>query len=340
MLQLEREEVASITMSHLGSNVTCSTPILGGQGGSKVSRLTAGNGETKIIKTTRREDMPDYLTANYPSVDMAEYLFYTELQPKLALPAPSLLGHGHLPHGGVFLVLEDVAKTHRLLPLGHHYTTRELLSIMTTYARLHGRGGRITVADNSYPWLHQDPRTTFAAHLVIGHLQELARNEWTNSLAAVPLSSPRLPSLLREVAARLTHLPSTILHNDFYATNVALPLDYTQPAVLMDWQLIGRGPLHLDLANIGLLGTSPYFKEVDKDAVLLGYLEALAREGGPKITPTALREQYTYAELLLALDFLPRFVRAMHRANALNEPWIPWMRDAYVRSMAKVAEHL
>ncbi|MBS3872048.1 MAG: phosphotransferase [Firmicutes bacterium] len=327
-------------MSHLDSSVTCSTPLLGGQSGSKVSRLTEGSGETKIIKTTRREDMPDYLTANYPSVDMAEYLFYTELQPKLDLPAPSLLGHGHLPQGGVFLVLEDVAKSHRLLPLGHHYTTLELLSIIATYARLHGRGQRIAAADKAYSWLHQDPRTTLAAHLVLRHLQELARNEWTNALAAVPLYSPRLPSLLREVAARLAHLPSTILHNDFYATNVALPLDCTQPAVLLDWQLIGRGPLQLDLANIGLLSASPCFKEVDKDAVLLGYLEALAREGGPKITLRALREQYTYAELLLALDFLPRFVRAMHRANDLNEPWIPWMRDAYATNMANIAVHL
>lgn len=316
------------------------TPLFGGQSGSRVSRLTDINGETKIVKITRREEMPDYLTANYPSVDMAEYHFYTELQPLLNLPVPTLLTHGLLPQGGVFVVLEDVAINHRLLPLDHHYTTEEVLSIMETYACLHGRGEKLIADEKSYPWLHPDPRTTFAPHLVLPYLQELAGNEWTEALATGPLRSPRLPSLLREVVSRLAHLPTTLLHNDFYPTNVALPLDRTEPGLLLDWQLIGRGPLQLDLANIGLQSDNPHFQAVDIDAVLICYLEALAREHGYKIPLATLREQCTYAKLLLALDFLPRFVRAMHRANTRNEPWIPWMREAYVASMTEIVSHL
>jgi len=327
-------------MTHFYGRIPYLTPLFGGQSGSKVSRLTEINGETKIVKITRREEMPDYLTANYPSVDMAEYNFYTKLQPLLNLPAPALLAHGHLPQGGVFVVLEDVAINHRLLPLEHHYTTEELLSVMETYACLHGRGEKLLADEKSYPWLHPDPRTTFAPHLVRPYLQELAGNEWTAALATGPLRSPHLPSLLREVISRLAPLPTTLLHNDFYPTNIALPLDRTESGLLLDWQLIGHGPLQLDLANIGLQSTNPHFQAVDIDAVLFCYLEALARERGYKIPLSALREQCTYAKLLLALDFLPRFVRAMHRSNTHHEPWIPWMREAYVANMTEIASHL
>jgi len=205
------------------------------------------------------------------------------------------------------------------------------MSIAAAYGVIHGRTQREFARVGIPSWLNPDPCTTYDPEAALACMQELAHNQWTD--AAKPIyNSPRLATLLSCLRTRLSHVPAGLLYNDFYPPNVAL-VQEGSAALLIDFQLIGSGPCHVDIANIGFLSQDKAFTHVDSEAVLAHYLHCLWAAGGEKITPEMFWRDYKQAELLAWAEYLPRFVRAMQRTNATGEPWGKWMDETFAKCM-------
>ncbi|KAF0196056.1 MAG: hypothetical protein FD169_1122 [Bacillota bacterium] len=314
-------------------------PITIGQSGSRVYRLRPKNAQAVVLKITEPQVMPEYLTAGYPHIADTEYNFYTQLAPRLGLPCPKLIEYGRLAGKASFLVLEDVTLNSYIPPEGHMWSTAEMISIVTTYAQMHGRAQRLFSQHGVPTWLNPDPRLIYSAEKTEGYLRALAQNSWTKDTASPIVLSAGLKQLLLELQNSLRNLPPTLLYNDFYPPNVALS-KAGGSAVLFDYQLISSGPHHIDISNIGFLRSDKTFCQVDGEAVLAHYLHILSRQAGEVTSPLMFLSDYRHANLLAWADYLPRFVRAMHRSNAKNEHWGQWMDDMFAKCMQVWAREL
>lgn len=307
-------------------------PITVGQSGSKVYRLHPSIGLSVILKTTRPDDMPDYLTSGYPHIGVAEYRFYTELLPRLQIPAPKLLDYGTGRLGEWYLLLEDLSTYCYIPPVEHVWTTAEVEQIVATYAMLHGRSEGLLRKHGVPPWLNPDPRATYRAQTTKTMFLELYQNNWTRELVAPIVESVEFEPLLLKFEQALGHEPPALLFNDFYPPNVALPRS-AGPARLLDFQLVGAGPCHIDLVNIGFLGGTTAFSRIDRHRVLAHYLDRLEQETGKRRTTERFLGECKSAAVLACADFLPRVVRAMRRSNKTGEPWSQWMQETYTTCM-------
>lgn len=314
-------------------------PILGGQSGSRVWRVTPATGHPLIVKTLRPEDVVQHLREDYPAIAESEYRFYTEAVPRLGLPAPEWFRSGVLADGTRYLVLEDLAHDHVIPPEGHIWTNQELQSVMRTYGLLHGRSLRLLSEEAPPPWLHADPRTQFDPASVIDCMEAFAANPWTAEQAAPVAGAPGLHDLTQTLASRLSTEPPVLLYNDFWPCNVAIPKE-GGPAKLFDWQLVGAGPMQIDIVNIGLLGRDEAFAHVDRGALLDLYLDTFAAEAGYRPETAAFRLQCGYATLLGWALFLPRMVKAMKRCNAEGRQFSPWMATTFQNCMLDWQEAL
>ncbi|MBT9133394.1 MAG: hypothetical protein DDT38_00115 [Firmicutes bacterium] len=312
-----------------------------GESGCLVYRLSAFD-STAVLKVSSRTLMPDYLRLGHPQSDIAEYMFYTRLLPLLETPAPQLLASGAVSDEVNYILLEDVAHRYAIPALDHQWTTVEMLAVVEVYAALHGRAPRALAGCGPLGWLKQDPRQEFEAeeaHTLLGALYE---NAWTRSTVEQVYLHPRLHHSLNGLPSALAHLPLTLLHNDFYPLNIGLSrsAESQSQALLMDYQLIGLGPGMLDILNIGLLHEQPRFKHLDKEAVLRHYLCHLGTHIGETIELAEFRHDYTWVTILGWADYLPRFVRAMHRHNQGVEPWNAWLQQTLMRAMSDWAQAL
>ncbi|MDF2630638.1 MAG: hypothetical protein K0R39_4469, partial [Symbiobacteriaceae bacterium] len=211
----------------------------------------------------------------------------------------------------------------------HIWRDEELQQVLITYARLHGRSRGMHLPD----WLHPDPRAQYSPEMVMACLRALAANEWTGSPTAELLAHPGLPDLLDRVGRAMASQPSSVLYNDFYPCNVALPLD-GGPAKLFDWQLVGSGPFHLDLCNIGLFGEGASYANVDHKSLLEFYLDELARETGERLRTATVLDDLRMGILMGWAIFLPSIVSAMHRCNERGERFSSWMNRSFAQSLS------
>ncbi|HWI63248.1 MAG TPA: aminoglycoside phosphotransferase family protein [Symbiobacteriaceae bacterium] len=303
-------------------------PIGGGKSGASICWVRRPGEPPLVLKVLRPGDIPVHLREGHGAFEAAEYRFYTELLPKLGVPAPQIHAAGRLDDGGTYLLMEDLTVAHRLLPEGHVWSEEELRSILALYAQLHGRSLRLFAAEPIPDWLQPDPRHEYRPQMVLDCLTELAANDWTREPAARLLAAPGLPALLERVAADLAALPPGLLYNDFYPGNVAIP-KAGGPAKLYDWQLAGSGPIAVDLCNIGLLEGGAAFAAVDSAPLLEFYLDELARETGARIPTADFRADVHTASLLNQAVFLPFIVRAMRRCNVGGRQFSEWMAESY-----------
>ncbi|HEY3369042.1 MAG TPA: aminoglycoside phosphotransferase family protein [Symbiobacteriaceae bacterium] len=313
--------------------------IHGGQSGSQVYRLSPPAGEPLILKVLDPNRVPAHLAEDYPGIGSSEFRFYRELMPRLGLPGPRILAAERLPGGGSCLLMQDLTVAHWIPSADHCWTDAELRSVLATYALLHGRSLRLFQREPPPAWLQADPRREYDPDLVLACLGRLTGNDLTCDRAE-PLRTARgLAALVREVARALDHEPSVVLYNDFYPSNVALPRD-GGPARLFDWQLVGRGPLHMDICNIGLTGRDAAFAGVDREGLLDYYLELLAQESRVLPDHAEFRERCRFADLLGWGVFMPRIVKAVERAGQQGGRFSPWMDHCLQECLRSWAEAL
>ncbi|MDP3058083.1 MAG: phosphotransferase [bacterium] len=307
-----------------------------GYSGSLVFRVRLPNATTRILKISDPAQIPEYLKENYPRITTSERRFYTTLGGPLHLPIPHLLGGGSFGGQISYLLLEDVSNFAYIPSENHLWSETELQSILKTYAQLHGKGLKHFQSHNIPEWLSSDPRTEYSCTVILQSIKNLHENHWTREQLDMIASSPNLPFLVREISNYLRSEPPTLLHNDFYPSNIAFPPDCDQ-AILFDWQLVGYGPLHLDLVNIGFLSIDPYFSQVNSLRALDYYLDNLAKETGERRNTVSFLKEYRLAELLYWSSFLPRVAGAMHRYNDLGQKFFdPWMATMFQKSIEAI----
>ena len=114
----------------------------------------------------------------------------------------------------------------------------------------------------------------------------------------------RLDSLVKrydELVQRLTALPQTLIHGEFYASNVLVEQTADGLRVCpVDWELAARGPGLLDLAAL----TAGSWTEEQKRALALAYREALPPAAGWPPAPDAFLEALDCCYLHLAVQWL------------------------------------
>jgi hypothetical protein len=113
----------------------------------------------------------------------------------------------------------------------------------------------------------------------------------------------------------LDRAETALLYKDFYPGNAGIPGD-GGPTVLFDWQLVSRGPIHLDICNVGLQSGREGFALVDTGALMEFYLDCLAGETGERLDSRVFRDECRTASLLAWGLMLDRMVTDMRRCNA------------------------
>jgi hypothetical protein len=278
--------------------------------GCSVEALKSGLRATGVyrLRLSRRAEgaaPPSVVAKAAPLGDDAalahEQRVYDDLLPRLGIPQARALFSGvDAQAGWRVLLLEDLAPRHRFEAHDHLWSPAEMRCLLRAYARLHVRGAPF--AADAAPWLPAPAAAPSPAEA-----ERLA-----DELAGLGLLRP-LPGLGRRVeeaqAGVLDSRPGTVLHNDAYPPNTAMPADLTGDAVLVDWEMAGRGPAEFDLAYLFLL---PF-----GNARGLGRAEALAcywaerAALGDAVPPAGAREAaQRQADARVALSFLPLARRA------------------------------
>lgn len=237
-----------------------------------------------------------------------EVSFYKRLSPRLDLPRPRLYYAGPEPESEhLLVVMEDVSATHRFPPPTHVWSAPEMAAIMRAYARLHSRGVKAMPPPEGRAWLlerYERRVQERAGELVALAADVTGRGQW-----------PVLPDLRRLVSWTLAAIerrandPVTVLHNDVYPPNVALPCTAAGEVILVDWEMVGRGVAEMDLAY---MFCQPYgsHRAVERSTALEQYWAERERLGDQVPSAAERRARQQYADRVLALWLIPVAQRA------------------------------
>jgi hypothetical protein len=107
---------------------------------------------------------------------------------------------------------------------------------------------------------------------------------------SVGLERAALVNIYGRAIDRLTRLPSTLIHGEFYASNILVQKEREGGRICpVDWEMAGVGPGLIDLAAL----SSGAWSERERTEMAAAYHEALLSEGWPR---------WPFEDLLLALD--------------------------------------
>ena len=233
-----------------------------------------------------------------------ECRFYRCLPPCLDLPQPHVYYAGVEPGTNHCIILmADVAEQYRFPPPTHVWTEAEIRPILRTYARLHVQGERCLPPATERGWLiarHEERVRSRADELPQMVATLVERGIWR------PL--PRFPRLLKQSLAdigRLAGESATLLHNDVYPPNLALPADLARDdALLVDWEMLGWGLAQMDLAFMFLQPFRSH-RNLDRGAALDYYWAQRQKLQGRQPTAVAQRTIQRHADALWALWLIP-----------------------------------
>ena len=222
---------------------------------------------------------------------------YETVLPKTGLTAPGLLGR--LSGGGEasdHLLLERTEGV-ELYQLGR---PAAWMAAARWLARLHDRGGRLLPDfGKSGRLLAQDSAL---------HLRWLARARryavQKNRIDRVRVLE-RLAGPYRKAVARLASLPKTLLHGEFYPSNIMVDVRVRPPRVeTIDWETVGSGPGVLDVAAL----TSGAWDESARASIVAAYRREFARlsgtSGNGKVPPGLDPMSLASGRMVVAMQWL------------------------------------
>ena len=258
------------------------------------------DGPPSIVAKVTAPNWPD----DPDSVDR-ENRFYQRILPCLDIPHAGVIYSGvDQTAGHRLLLLEDLAVGYVFQPVRHRWSPDEVRCIVRAYARLHALGQAALPPREERGWLM--PR--HEAYLDVVDLASMVTELGERRLLS-PL--PGIGNLIEWTMAQAGPAqapPATLLHNDVYPTNVALPRDLTRDAVLIDWQMVGWGLPELDVAYLFM---QPFrnARAIDQNDALSYYWEQRELLDGIQLSRDERDERKRYADALLALSFLPAAAR-------------------------------
>jgi aminoglycoside phosphotransferase len=130
-------------------------------------------------------------------------------------------------------------------------------------------------------------------------------NTRRQSVDVNPGSLRSLWTMCHEIVDRIVELPRTIIHGDFYASNILVAAQDTNHRICpVDWELAGVGPGLMDLAAL----VSGKWSELERQKLARAYFDALS-------CPQALNDFEEFATAFLACRLL------------LAVAWLGWSPD-------------
>jgi len=350
----DRVDLAAVATAALGRPVASSEivrrepldydPFVGGRSVERVSGRAAVGGSsaaawvpwTAIVKRTRGADL---------AAARRELWAYTQGIARRTGPgmaAPALLG-AEDADAGVALWLEEVRDEHDgLWPLDRFATAAGHIAswdaamraepadgswLELAWAERHGQPNRVGEAVEILSGISASPESEAAARAI--------GDPGLRRTAAMISSTP-------ERIRRLRAFPSSLLHHDLVRSNLFAVADGRTVAI--DWEVIGPGPLGVDLAP--LVGGSVRRGEASGDdlpaleqAVLAAYISTLATAGIQD--GAAVREAYGLALGLrwhVVLGTLTAYLDPDVTGIRGSRPAEP--REDALRHMAILARHL
>ncbi len=290
--------------------------ITEGESGSSLFRIKAEGGKRLVLKITRPETIPSYLLEQYPQIGETEYYFYKEIFPYLELPGPLVFERDLLQGGGSFIFFSDISETF-FIPSQTRYLKRNNWErILRSFAHIHGFCQK-SFQNNAIPsWLNPPLCSRYTPVSTISTWEKLAKHPLTCEITSGIAKSPGLLDLAEKVQACLEKASSTLLHNDFFPGNIALPLKEGDRAAILDWQLSSSGPGSLDLVQMDLEWDDNWLGFYHRE--LCGFL-------GENISLEELKAEFYFSRLLSGAIFLPVILKAAHRNNKEGKKLSPWM---------------
>lgn len=156
---------------------------------------------------------------------------------------------------------------------------------------------------------------------------------WMDRAQANARDADRLEALhhlargYRAVLDRLTSLPSTLIHGEFYASNVLVqPLHEGLRVCPIDWEMVSLGPGLIDLAAL----TAGSWSESARQAIVKAYREALADLGDRTLPERDFDLALECCRLQLALQWLG-WSPAWHPPLEHARDWLAVALDAAAR---------
>ncbi|HJS30135.1 MAG TPA: phosphotransferase [Anaerolineales bacterium] len=256
-----------------------------------------------------------------PGFPDREISIYREILPSLGIR------HARAHYTGIdpetqerLILLEDLAN-YRLPPPDRPWSQAEGECIARTYARLHVEAVRCLPPPGERDWLFPPHESRLDRENLLGMARELE-----GQIVWGPL--PGLDRLLDQAlvaAGTFAGVPRTLLHNDVYPPNVALPPNLKdEEAVLLDWEMASYGLPEMDLAFMFIQPFRAH-RLLDKRRLLDAYWaarEALAGETPGR--PDREARQF-YADSLWGLWLVPVAYRmAVEPPPAGSEVAVYW----------------
>jgi Ser/Thr protein kinase RdoA (MazF antagonist) len=261
--------VAAVTATRIGAEQ--------GFTGGALYRLTRPDGPPLVAKLAPADPAR---RAAFAPLNAREVAFYAAPDPALPVPRCAY-GTADPSTGASVLLLEDLSAA-RAMPYLDGLAAPELVRTLTALATMHGRWWQSPALDALPPPAGLD-HADFPA-LWARYPEAVARLMPGRSL------SDRLRRLGDQLAAEPARLPGpgphTLIHGDPQPDNLRFGADGAP--ILLDWQFHGAGPFGWDLAYLLISGMTPEARRRSEAAALRAYRTALARAGGPDLSPDAL----------------------------------------------------
>jgi len=229
-----------------------------------------------------------------------EFLFYQHLRPRLGLPHPTVYYTGQDSASGYrFIVLADLAAAYHFPPHDHRWTGTEIESVLRSYAHLHAQDTACLPPPEARQWLW----TYFAPTWTPDGLAQMAETLHQRGIWQPLPGVSQLAEVTLAAATHFSHASMTLVHHDIHPSNVALPHDLNQEAVIIDWEMAGWGLPEIDLVYLFI---QPFqtTNEVNLTSALDNYwLYRQQREGS--IPPAEERQaRLRHAHALFRLSLL------------------------------------
>ena len=161
------------------------------------------------------------------------------------------------------------------------------------HRRLAGAGAQQALADGHHFLVYDAP--FYRRWLERGRAAQARRAAGPNA------SLDWLAGRYERVVARLSALPATFIHGEFYPSNVLVQEGAGPPRIWpVDWEMAGIGPGMIDLAAL----TSGTWGEPDRQAIALSYHAALRAASKDKGGVRRFLEDLDYCRLHLAVQWL------------------------------------
>lgn len=288
---------------------------------SQVQRvaLSYGEGHSGLESVMVKVIAPGWPDDPY-GADRERY-FYERLLPRLDIPQPHVFHVGVTPSDGRrLIVLQDLTPGYCFPPISHRWTQAEAECVLGAYARFHaqGRACLFTISDRSwllpsFEDLSRDPdiprmAATLQERGVWGDLEGMAR----------------LFRWALQAGEAWAKQPVTLIHNDCYPPNVALPRGLDGPGIIIDWGMLSWGKAEMDLADFFL---QPFRASclVDREVALRHYWEQRHQLGDMPMGWQDWLALERYAEVAMALSLVPvAYGRALEPLPAGSPGAIYW----------------